>query len=120
MGACLWRAYRVIREPLILKKWSNSSGRICNRFVQDENLCGDRTKPRHHTTTNKYLFCRYRFFIDDYFQVRGHVLVQLDRDDELPDALERFVQLNLAAVDMEALLLERLSNIAGRDRSRSE
>ena len=37
--------------------------------------------------------------------------------DELADDLERFVQLDLPAIDVEALLLERLGNVAGRDRS---
>ena len=50
------------------------------------------------------LLCGH-FFIDDHLQVRAHVLVQLDGDDELADGLERFVQLNLAAINVEALFL---------------
>jgi hypothetical protein len=64
---------------------------------------------------NPKLFCC--FFVDNDLQVRGHVLVQLDGDNELADSLERFVQLDLPPIDMEALLLERVGNIAGRDRS---
>ena len=28
----------------------------------------------------------YSFFIDNYLQVRGHILVQFDRDDELANS----------------------------------
>src|SRR5271170_712748 len=62
------------------------------------------------------LFCR-GFFIHNHLQVRGHILVQLDRDDKFADALERLVQLYLPAIDVEALLFERFGNIASRDRS---
>ncbi len=36
------------------------------------------------------LLCR-RFFIDHNLQVRGHVFMQFDRDNELADGLERLV-----------------------------
>jgi len=45
--------------------------------------------------------------------VRGDVFVQLDRDDELANGLERFMQLDLAAIDVEALLFESLGDVAG-------
>lgn len=67
-------------------------------------------------STPKDLLCN-RFFVDHNFQVRSHVLMQLDGDDEFADRLERFVQLDLPAIDVEALLLERLGNVASRDRS---
>src|ERR1019366_2363002 len=64
------------------------------------------------------LFCCCRFFIYDDLQVRGHILVQLDGDDELADGLERFVQLDLPAIDVETLLLKRFGNVASRHRSK--
>src|ERR1019366_8429211 len=56
------------------------------------------------------LFCR-GFFVDHDLQVRSHVLVQFDRDGELADRLQRLMQLDLTAVDVEALFLERFGNI---------
>src|SRR5208282_1362263 len=63
------------------------------------------------------LFCCRRFFVDNDLQVRAHVLVQLDGDGELADRLQRLVQLDLAAIDVEALFLEPFGNIARRDRT---
>lgn len=53
------------------------------------------------------------FLFDDDLHMRGHILVQLHRNIELAHCLQGFVQLNLAAVNMEAFLLERLRNVAG-------
>ena len=42
------------------------------------------------TQAQTELLCRC-FFIDNHFQMRGHIFVQLDRNDELADGLERFM-----------------------------
>jgi hypothetical protein len=55
------------------------------------------------------LLCR--FLLDDHLHVRGHVLVQLHRHVKLAHGFQRFVQLNLATIDMEALFLKRLGDI---------
>ena len=59
-----------------------------------------------------------RFLLDHDLQVRGHVLVQLHRDGELAHGLQRLVQLDLAAIHVEALLGQRVADIARRDRSK--
>ena len=50
--------------------------------------------------------------------MRGHVLVQLDSDNELADGLKRFVQLDLPPIDVEALLLQSLGDVARSHRSK--
>src|SRR3984885_16379997 len=59
----------------------------------------------------------YRFLLDNHLQMRGHVLVQLYRNRELADALERLVELNLAAVDAEAFFRQRITQVARSDRA---
>ena len=54
------------------------------------------------------LLCR-RFLLDDDFQMRGHVLVQLHWNSELAQGLQRLMQLDLAAIDVEALLGQRVA-----------
>src|SRR5579864_1738663 len=58
-----------------------------------------------------------RFFLDHDLDVRGDVLVQFHRDIEFSHRLERLMQLNLAAIDVETLLLESLGDVSRRDRS---
>src|SRR6266436_2834487 len=53
-----------------------------------------------------------RFLTNDDLQVRSNIPVQLHRNRELANRLQRLVQLNLAPVDVEALLLQSLSDIA--------
>ena len=57
------------------------------------------------------------FFLDYNLQVRGDVLVQLYRHGEFPDGLQRFMQLNLSTIKVEALLFERVGDVARGDRS---
>src|SRR6266542_4864635 len=57
-----------------------------------------------------------RFFLDDQHLDRcGHVAMQADRHGELAQVLQRFGELQLAAVDLEALAAERVDDVAGRD-----
>ena len=44
--------------------------------------------------------------------MRGHVLVQLDGDGELAQGAQRLVQLDFAAIEGEALLFQRLRDVA--------
>src|SRR5919197_928412 len=53
------------------------------------------------------------FFLDQDLQVSGNVLMKLDGDSEFAQGLQRFVELDLAAVYVEALLLESFGDIAG-------
>ena len=57
-----------------------------------------------------YCFCG--FFLDHNFQVRGDILVQLDRYREFAQGLQRLVDLNLAAVNVKALLGQRIGDVA--------
>jgi hypothetical protein len=52
------------------------------------------------------------FLLDHDLQVRGHIFVQLDRYREFAHALERLVDLNLAAVDIKALFGQRICDVA--------
>jgi hypothetical protein len=51
------------------------------------------------------------FLLNHDLQVRGHVLVQLHRDGELAEGLQRLVQLDLAAVNIETLLGQRVAEL---------
>jgi hypothetical protein len=56
----------------------------------------------------------YCFFLDHDLQVRGHIFMQLHGDGELANRLQRLMQLNLAAIDIEALFDESISQVARR------
>ena len=75
-----------------------------------------RTSGRPSLHSAELLF-RCCFFSNHNLQVRGYIFVQLDRDDELADGFQRFVQLNFAAIDVEALFLETFGNVARGYRS---
>ena len=68
---------------------------------------------RPYASRNDYLLCC--FFFDDHLQVRGHILVQFDGNGELAHGLERLVDLDLAAIHVEALFRQRVRDIARRD-----
>src|SRR6266478_5827213 len=53
------------------------------------------------------------FLLDDDLHMSRDVLVELHRHIEFADGLQRLVQLNLAAIDVKALLLERVGDVAG-------
>src|SRR5579862_8919750 len=55
-----------------------------------------------------------RFLLNHDFQVRGHVLVELNWDREFAQGLQWLVQLNLAAIDVEAFLAQPIGQIARR------
>ena len=57
------------------------------------------------------------FFFDDHFEMGGHVLVQLHRDHEFAKCPQCLVQLDFAAIDVEALFLKRVPDVTGRDRT---
>ena len=55
------------------------------------------------------------FFLNDHFQMRGHIFVQFDRHAEFSHRFERLVDLNLSPVHVKALLGQRVRDIAGGD-----
>src|SRR5271165_3240808 len=55
---------------------------------------------------------------DNHLHRHGHVLVQLDGDVELADVLQRFIELDLAPVNVQALLLQLARDIDGGDRAK--
>src|SRR5437879_9756235 len=64
------------------------------------------------------ILLRHRFLLDDHLQMRGDVLMELHRDREFPQGFQWLVKLNLAPVEVEALLHERIGNIARSDRAK--
>src|SRR5919197_676949 len=62
-----------------------------------------------------FAFWHRRLFVHHDFDRRVHVLVQADRDLELADVLQRFVELDLAAINAVALPFE-----GGRDVARGD
>ena len=60
--------------------------------------------------TVDHLLCG--FFLNHDLQVGGHIFVQLDRYREFAHAFEWLVDLNLAAVDIKALLGQCISDVA--------
>jgi hypothetical protein len=63
------------------------------------------------------LFCGGFFAFHRYLDVGGDFAVQLDWDQEFAEGLQRFVQMHLAAVDVEALGLESVGDVGRRDRA---
>src|SRR5580698_1000435 len=57
------------------------------------------------------------FLLDYHFQMRRHVFMQLDWDRKLAQSPQRLVQLDLAAIHVEALFIERVPDVTGRDRT---
>lgn len=60
-------------------------------------------------TPHVELLCGSRFLLDNDFEVGSNVLVQLNRNGELAQGLERLVQLDLAPVHVKALLCQSFS-----------
>src|SRR6185312_6282852 len=60
---------------------------------------------------NRKLLCGF-FFFHHNLQVRRDFLVQLDGNGELAKRLQRFVNLDLAAVQSESLLGQRIRDVA--------
>ena len=58
-----------------------------------------------------------RFLLNDYLQMSGYILVQSDWNREFAQRLERLVDLDLTAIQIEALLHECFGNVPGRYRS---
>src|SRR5262245_3339328 len=56
------------------------------------------------------------FLFYDYLHVAGDITVQADGNVELADTLQRLIELDLAAIDVEPFVLERLGDVGGRDR----
>src|SRR5437868_5161138 len=57
-------------------------------------------------------------FLDHHLDVGGNVLVQPDRHRELAQALKRLMELDLAAVHVEAVALKSGSNVARSNRTK--
>ena len=53
-----------------------------------------------------------RFLFDHNLDVRSHVFVEAYRYVELAQRFQRLMQLDLPAINMEALLLKSLGNVA--------
>src|SRR5437660_9660275 len=60
---------------------------------------------------------RFRFFLHRDLHLAHHVAMQADWHFELADVLERLIELDLAAVNVEALALQRLGDIRRGDRT---
>src|SRR5207249_12323044 len=73
--------------------------------------------PARKSVLSSQLALLDRFFLNDDLQMRGHIPVQPNRDGELAQRLERFVELDLTTIQIEAFLRERFGNITGRHRS---
>src|ERR1039457_6369966 len=58
------------------------------------------------------------FFVDDNLELHGHVLVQLHRHVELADMLQRLIQLDFAAIDRHALMLELVCDVSRGHRAK--
>src|SRR5277367_5873720 len=52
-----------------------------------------------------------------YLDVGGDFAVQLDRDEELAEGLQRLIQMHLAAVDVEAFGFESVGDVGRGDRA---
>jgi len=77
--------------------------------------CGQTKRPQPITRPGAARFLGKllgRFFFDDDLHVRGDIFVQLHRHVEFAHRLQRFMQLDLAAIDVETLLLESLGDVA--------
>ena len=86
-----------------------------DKKIRDEKLGEALASP--FKTLPPFLRGRLFFLLDRHLEARGHFAVQLDRHVELAERLERLVELDLAAVDGEALGLERLGHVTGGDRA---
>ena len=71
-----------------MRGWQDSTERISSQFL----------------VLSSQLALLDRFFLDDDFQMRGHIFVQPNRDGELAQGLERFVELDLTTIQIEAFL----------------
>jgi len=70
--------------------------------------------PRLAAASGKLLFalgCR-RLFVHQDLNRRVHALVEADRNLEFTDVLQRFVEMDLAAIDVETLGVERGGDVA--------
>src|SRR5207244_10904368 len=73
--------------------------------------------PARKSVLSSQLALLDRFFLNDDLQMRGHIPVQPNRDGELAQRLERFVELDLTTIQIEAFPRERFGIVSGRDRS---
>src|SRR5947208_9302882 len=73
--------------------------------------------PARKSVLSSQLALLDRFFLNDDLQMRGHIPVQPNRNGELAQRLERFVELDLTTIQIEAFLRERLGDVIGHDHS---
>ena len=101
---CLCEAIRATcgREGAI-RRWSGVADTEGGSTGRNEAVTARPKRAQGGRETSRLLFSD-RFLLDDHLQVRGHVLVQLHRDRELAHGLQRLVQLDFAAIHVEALL----------------
>src|SRR5580704_12853551 len=60
---------------------------------------------------------RDRFFLNNDFEVSSHVLVQLHRHGELTQGLQRLVELDLTAIQVDSLFRDGIGDVTRSDRS---
>src|ERR1700730_145954 len=80
-----------------------------------ENLVGENHEAPTGARAEPLPLLSNRFLLDDHLEMRGHFFVQLDGDGELAHCLQRLVYLNLAPVNVEPFLRERIGYISGSD-----
>jgi hypothetical protein len=113
------RRFRPLRKPFLSTLLKNSrfvSGYAFGHTVGENGSGSSRCEPMfpHQGAFFSSLLDR-SFLLDDHSQVRSHILVQLDGDHEFTQRPERLMELNFATIHIEALLLQRVPDIAGRN-----
>src|SRR5271156_3651931 len=66
---------------------------------------------------SKAFLLRHYFLLNHNLQMRGHILVQLHRHGELAQSLQRFVELDLLAIQGDSLLHNGVGNVTRSDRA---
>jgi mRNA interferase RelE/StbE len=100
-----WRIVYIVDDKAKLVSVTRIAHR---REVYDYQSCVSRPKCK---------LLRHHFLLNHHFQMRGHVLMQLHRHGEFAQGLQRLVQLNLAAIQIDSLLHDGVGNVAGGDRA---
>jgi len=90
-------------------KFGRRNALLFGQIPQRKNKMARAGSPGQH----KLLLCG-RFLLDDDLQVRGHIFVQLHGDGELSHGLQRLVQLDFAAVEVESLFGQCVDDVARR------
>jgi len=85
--------------------------------VEQQTKCRTGQKPGRAPGPDFPILLCDHFLLDHNLQIRGHVLVQLHRHGELAQGLQRLVELDLAAIQVDSLFYNGVGNVAGGDRA---